>query len=166
MSTIAVVAGGLVAVAAYSYISTPSPVKRPDNQFQEQTPSNPAGYPPALTSPSTVAGPTAPTPVAPSIPAVIQPIAPAPAVPPATSLPKPTSVTPTTSISALPMKMACGAKIGDTYYRQDGIATLDAAGCAAKDQEIAAAWAASGSTGQRTTYEMVPADALKECTIL
>jgi hypothetical protein len=170
MTTIAVVAGGLVAVAAYSYISTPSDVKKPDNQFQEQTPSNPAGYPPALTSPSTTGGPTAPTPAAPSIPSIIVPLPPKPAVPPATSVPAPIPVVPAAapSISAVPVKMACGKNLGsgDTFYREDGTSTLDASGCAAKDAQEAAAWAASGSTGSRPYYKMVPADSLKECTIL
>lgn len=161
MSYIAIAAGGLVAVAAYSYLSTPSDVKKPDSQFREQTPSNPAGYPPSLTSPSTVGGPTAPTPVAPSIPPAITPLAPAPVVPVASSIPKPTAVVPSVSATPVPVPTTvCRlyAGTGDTYYYGKN-PDATAAQCESYNAELIA----SNSVAR---YKMVPADTpVAQCVI-
>lgn len=174
MSTIAVVAGGLVAAAAYSYISTPSEVKPPSNQFQEQTPNNPAGYPPSMTS--TTGGPTAPTPVAPYVPPAIVPISQPPVVPVPSSIPKPVAsspVSPSTAISppvaapisvssnvvSVPMECAMVKADGTGGYRTANVQGFNATQCATFN-------AGAASRSDPNTYRMMPSDQVQDCTIL
>ena len=173
MSTIAMVGAGVVAAAAYSYFSTPSVVPPPSNQFQEQTPSNPAGYPPSMTS--TTGGPTAPTPVAPSIPSAIVPVAAPPVVPVPSSIPQPVQATPVTSPStaisapvaapapsvstnvvSVPMECAIVKPDGSGGIHLPAISGYNATQCAAYNNQMA---------GTGNSYGMVPVDRVQTCII-
>ncbi len=160
MTTIAVVAGGLVAVAAYSYVSTPAAVQRPDSRFQEQTPANPSGYTPQA-GPSTQAGPTPSTPAAPAIPQTIISVKPAPVIPPATSIPASGSTITSISAKTVPTECAMVKPDGTGGFRTANTYGKNAAQCAAYNAEMAIL--TPGNTGN--TYAMLPSDRVTDCVI-